>query len=593
MTDDWEQDSRYTPYPEEMSQDVRKLISSFTKKELDIEYQIDQLEELISMSDPEMLLEKVCYSLIFGGWVSAQPVPDDTVGLPPSLGEYVIGKIIASEEYGNQEPDFQKISELAHSISQAYSFGGMKDIDPNEMSETELSENSLKHSLQIREIGSGRFMFDLQVEDAIKRAYSPHDKYLRDLNGFTAKQSIDFLKFLLLLIEKSLNDACDKSNFNFEDVIIGKNSAELMLEEYQEDGLKKIPNRREVKIDAENIEDAYEKLGKYQKNIWLPEEKAVEYLPSEYDVDAFNSFIDRLGFDLYENSADFRKINDFNPIRGYPIIRANGKLLIPQMAKARQSLLDTFYYDLINHPEYGDPDGDTGGEFGNKWGDYIEEWAYDSLVNVYGENNVFLNPEYDSTNSEEAADLVVLYNDYLMVFECKSKKLVLQSRGGNISRAKEDLDTGIGSATDQALEFIQHVKSNQTTNLKTKNKTVLINRDSVKNIIPCVVIGEEYDMISIDEFNHVLELEETPFVVSVYNLEIICELLEKLDLVKYIIDRIELSVNNDIASMDELDLLGLFIDEGYQFPDVEDNHHLQVMDYTNHIAAQLDYKFGP
>lgn len=593
MTDDWEQDPRYTSQPEEMSQDVRDLISSFTEKELDIEYQIDQLEELISVSDPEVVLEKVCYSLIFGGWVSAQPVPDDTVGLPPSLGEYVIGKVIANEEYGNQKPDFQKISELAHSISQAYSFTGMKDIDPDEMSEAELSENSLKHSLQIREIGSGRFMFDLQVEDAIERAYSPHDKYLKESNGFTAKQSIDFLNFLLKLIEKSLNDACDKSNFNFEEVIIGKNSAELMLEEYQEEGLKKLPNRREVKIDAKNIECAYGKLGKYQKLIWFPEEKAVELLPSEYDVDAFNSFIDRLGFDLYEDSEEFRKIGDFNPIRGNPIIRANGKLLIPQMAQARQSLLDTFYYDLINHPEYGDPDGDTGGEFGNKWGDYIEEWAYDSLVKVYGENNVFLNPEYDSPGSEEAADLVVLYNGYLMVFECKSKKLVLQSRGGDVSQAKEDLDTGIGNATDQALEFIQHVKSNQSTSLQTKNKTVLINRDNIKNFIPCVVIGEEYDMISIDEFNDVLELEETPFVVSVYNLEIISELLEELDLVKYIIDRIDLSRNNDIRSMEELDLLGLFIDEGYQFPDVEENHLLQVMDYTNHITAQLDYKYGP
>lgn len=93
-------------------------------------------------------------------------------------------------------------------------------------------------------------------------------------------------------------------------------------------------------------------------------------------------------------------------------------------------------------------------------GNYVEEWTHDSLRNAFDDSEIYVNPYYKTDNGswEEAADAIVTHRGYLLVFECKSKKLVLSSRGGSESSAIDDLDTGIGEATKQATSILSTIK---------------------------------------------------------------------------------------------------------------------------------------
>ena len=80
--------------PEEMNTAMRNLVESFTEEELDVEKQINKLDDLIEKSDPKVLLEKSFISMSFSSHVSSIDVPDDGIGIGPSLMEYVIGKTL-------------------------------------------------------------------------------------------------------------------------------------------------------------------------------------------------------------------------------------------------------------------------------------------------------------------------------------------------------------------------------------------------------------------------------------------------------------------------------------------------------------------
>ncbi|GAB3678971.1 hypothetical protein [Halopiger thermotolerans] len=596
VPDDLTSNVDYVTGSEEMRNDIRQMLSSLTDEERDPDEQIDLLEEFISNSDPECILEKIAHSMVLGGYISGLPVPDDKVGLPPRLAEYVVGKVVAHDEYGDQKPGYLEISKRAYGVSQAYTTGFLPDIDPHEMSDAELEELELQQSLRTREITSGKFMFDLQIENAAQRAYKPHDEYLKELNGFTIDQAIDYLNHTLAVINNALTEAFEKSNFVPEELVDHEDSMDKMMKEYEEEGtIKKFTEREEVKENAEKLEGAFAELGNYRKCVWIPEEILIESLPERYSTKCFQNFLDRMSYELYSESYDFRHIDDFNPLYKNPIITNGDEYIIPQAAASRRSLLETFFYDLISHPTYGSPSGEGGGEFGDKWGEYIEKWTYDSLVSAFGEDHVYLNPYYKTEDGtwEEAADVIVIYQEYLLVFECKSKKLVLESRGGNVESAKEDLESGIGKANEQATSIIRELADQDTLKLKVDEDYFEINNNDIKRSVPCVIIGEQYDDIATNHYYNVLDLERDPFVVSVYDLEIICELLQGFIFISYITQRIKVTRNGDYKAMDEIDLLGLFLDNEKKLPDLPEKTYIQLLDYSSEIASRLNYKFGP
>ena len=84
----------------------------------------------------------------------------------------------------------------------------------------------------------------------------------------------------------------------------------------------------------------------------------------------------------------------------------------------------------------------------------------------------------------------------------------------------------------------------------------------------------------------------TPYVVNVMNLDIICEALPtSRNLTQYITGRINQVRNNEFLSVDELDYLGLFIDEEMGFPELP-NQNTQLRDYSHQVRRAIDDKYG-
>lgn len=85
-------------------------------------------------------------------------------------------------------------------------------------------------------------------------------------------------------------------------------------------------------------------------------------------------------------------------------------------------------------------------------------------------------------------------------------------------------------------------------------------------------MGEQYDIIGIELFDSALELSRSPWVVSTYDLQITCDLLEPMQLVSYISQRPAITKNEMIRAVDEIDLLGWWLNNGGEFPKIPDDH---------------------
>jgi len=583
--------------PEGYADAIRDMASELAEADADIDQRISELEQFIERSDPEILLEKISIGLFLSAHISTQPLSEDGVGIAPSLSKYLIGKIISHDTYGTESPDYYEIAKIAVRIQEAYTFETLSEIDPEAMSEEEKADHALQYMLRTRELTSDKFMYHAQASEAARRAYSPHNTQLKSAVGFEIEDAQLFVNYLGKIYSIVVNDYLeDKSDVDFSTAFSGKDQIESLVAEFEKSGTVSKPSEREkLKEDSAALENIFESLGDTLDKLWLSEELLFEKLPEEWDEDTFQSFLNRMSYEMYSEQSDFSKIDEYNPLEGRPIISRGGSYLVPHPMILRRSLVESFFYDLIQLEGYGDPSGESGGRFGDIWGDYIEDWGYDSLLMGFPDNCVFQNPDYKTESGvwEEAADILVVYKGYLLVFECKSKKLVLSARGGEVQSAKDDLAKGIGEASSQANNFIEILRDSGEVTLRTNDGIQTIDYENIKSCYPCVVMGEQYDGISVQLYQSVLEFDRDPYVVSVYDLQIICDLLEGLEIVGYISKRPRFTGENDAQAFDEIDVLGYYVNNDHQFADVPEGRWLQIMDYSRDVARRLGFKYGP
>ncbi|QGA81405.1 hypothetical protein [Halomicrobium sp. LC1Hm] len=598
--EDMKQHSEFGEYSQEFTEAARNMVSRFTEEELDIDKQLSELDRLVQCSDPESILQRIALGIYLSGHISTLPVADDGIGIGPDLANFVIGKVIASDEYGQKEPSYKEIAQAAVKVEQAYVFENTKDLDPEDLSDDEISELQLQTILRMREVGSSRFMYHAQIWEGARRAYRPHNEQLKELNGFTIDEAIDFANFFMEVVGIVLNDViATGSNMGIEDVFSETDSVQSQLQEFQETGkLSKRHQSPDLIEDSENIEELYGDWESKLSHLWVDEQLLINQLPENCSKSSFNSFLSRMSRNLYDYEREFVGIDDFNPVHKFPIVERESQYLIPHTLTLQRSILDTFFYDLISMDGYGDASGESGEKFGDKWGDYIENWSYDSLSMLFPDSDVYLNPKYktDGGNWEEATDILVLHRDYLLLFECKSKKLELESRSGSISTAKDDLKKGIGKGTKQASRFLDIIDSRDEVRLRTeddRDDDLLIRGEDIKSEFINIVLGEQYDTVGTTMYRDILDLYKTPYVVSVYDLQIMADLLEPMRFIGYVSQRINFGGGDKVRAMDEIDILGLFVNSGYELPDLDENEAIQILDYSRDVAERLNFKYGP
>lgn len=254
---------------------------------------------------------------------------------------------------------------------------------------------------------------------------------------------------------------------------------------------------------------------------------------------------------------------DYNTLYERPIISHDNKYWVLLPAVFPAVLFNTFYYDLLGDPEYGDI-------WSQKYGRWLEVKTAECLEHIFPTDEIFLNPLYP--NGEELADILILHDRKIFIIQCKTKRLRLEAYIGKDGKAlKSDLEKSVRDAFDQAVHARDYLHKEQTAELRTKKGRLVIDITQVTDtfLISVTTGGFQNFTTRLANINSELELfaeNEYPWAVSLFDLMVIAELIDYPSMfIHYLKRRLKVEHTPFHVLADEMDLLGFYFCQGLWF----------------------------
>ncbi|WP_151732430.1 NERD domain-containing protein [Acinetobacter ursingii] len=147
-----------------------------------------------------------------------------------------------------------------------------------------------------------------------------------------------------------------------------------------------------------------------------------------------------------DDANEISKIDDFNILTATPIIGLEQEVyFIAHMYSLYESFYESPFYWMNADKKYC--------SIANKnRGDFTENIAESFLLRVFGRHNVYKNINiYDGKDKLSEIDVLVVFSNYAIILQAKSKKLTLLSKQGNEISLQKDFKLAIQDSYDQAL----------------------------------------------------------------------------------------------------------------------------------------------
>lgn len=558
---------------------------------------IERLQDLLSTADTRRMIGSLGENFVMSSTIAGDPeTHKDGLGIPPKMIEYLLGLLCTIEPSEGGELPYDDIHETTDKLTQSLLFHLIDDdVDIQSLPDRERHQHFIEGQVLTRELTAGRFVYPAQYLEAAERAYSPHNDMLQDELGFTIQDSIRFVKELSQLYQQRYQRMLDLSGEIGRIARVAHGGFIRYLEQYNDDeeGMEEYLDSDELEEAQQEMIEAEQRYQEAKQNLWIEKETLFERFSD--NEQSFGNFLNRMTVSLGSvPEEDFTYPYEHNPLHGRPIIEHDGEYIIPHFNALFRAVAETYYYNLIDLSEYGSQD-EHGGEFGSRWGDYVEEWAYECILSLFPDTEVLVNPEYSVAGENYEADIVILHEDTCIVIECKAKKLTLPTRRGDYQAVQDDVTDGIGDGHDQASRLIDYIQDGNVTELSANNDTVTIDAGSIDRYLPVIVLREQYDWIATTEYGSIADIEDhLPYVTSVYDLEVITECLKSPNrFINYVTKRIQLSQAQKLESPDELDYLGAYIDNGLEVLDMADDVRVNMADFAHIVEDRVGNQFYP
>ena len=166
-----------------------------------------------------------------------------------------------------------------------------------------------------------------------------------------------------------------------------------------------------------------------------------------------------------------------------------------------------------------------------------------------------------SIAEQTESDALFLVEDVAICVEVKGRSVSHQARGGHVQRLTGDLRSTVGDATNQALRLEGLIRTNGGLWLEDRTWLDLSGVREVRSIAVCLD-----DMgplgTALDELvrGNVIESDRFPWIVSLHDLAIIAEVLDRpAEFLLYLRRRTESEVSLNFWAIDELDLFMLYL----------------------------------
>lgn len=143
-----------------------------------------------------------------------------------------------------------------------------------------------------------------------------------------------------------------------------------------------------------------------------------------------------------------------NAVALAPIIEMSDYLYVPLQYRLFESIYESPFFWMMDDNKYADIHS-------NHRGVFLEKTAAHILCTVFGPQNVYENVviERNARNRGGEIDALVVYGEFVLVVQAKSKRITLKARAGDTDALKTDFKGAIQDPYRQALECIELIKT--------------------------------------------------------------------------------------------------------------------------------------
>ncbi|PTW99060.1 YecA family protein [Pararhodobacter aggregans] len=314
-----------------------------------------------------------------------------------------------------------------------------------------------------------------------------------------------------------------------------------------------------VDIQSRKAMDHLANLRKTDPTLWtmLP---AFELVPEEVSgasglpLKTIKRFFAAFSCDVKSENANFRSVTDFNITSAKPIVLLEGQYFLFQYVSLMEAI-----YECPAHWMYQD-EAYRAAASQNK-GHFTEAMTFDFLKRIFGEEYVFQNLDlYKGVNKVGEIDVYVSFGEVGIICQCKSQKLTVASRSGNLVRIKKDFQLAIQEAYDQCRVCFDGLLDPDVVAKDAAGNVVDLQRP--ERVFPITVISDHFPALSIQvrQFlaTNTAECFENPLCVDLFTLDVISELVPSPIRVLAYLERRSLYYDR-IMTTNELGVLGYFL----------------------------------
>ena len=536
---------------------------------------------------------------------------DEDTGIPPKMVEYLFGlaTTVESTENNSKSVGFYDIIDALSLVYDQIQLERDKIIADAESRE-ELTR-AFVQNLQIeRELTTGRFAHGAQRKQFAEKVYSQVDEEISDIIGISASEAISCAEAVEQWHEEVVTDdqlvpiAAHVAN-------LGDGPFQVDLEEAIEKGFKnpetslprvwvnvaKYDNHRLNPLNSDhNVGD----FSQYEEDFGTVRDVApdlgfnpdriqnqIRDSPAELDtfLEEFGVGFGEYSMDPTDRTGSAKKFDypfDHNPIHETPFLgNSLGDHYLGPQNSIWYSLSTRFRYDILG--------SECEGSATEKMSKAIEKWVENCFEDIGSTDfDVLSGVDYDFEDGE--SDVVLVFDETIVVVEVKTRGLRLGSRlgpYGSFEQLQEDAEEVIYTPyKGQAMKLINGIKRGDVTEIKEEDRTISVTPQRFSEYIPVVVLSQPLDFVGTVLHADLIDFgDEYPYLTDVYALQTLCKhLSDGEQLLNYLNRRIQVGVSGRAFSIDEMDYVGEFLENGLQYPDVPER---AIVDIT-HAGSYLE-----
>ncbi len=527
-----------------------------TKSKTDIEINFNELKQFISRLDPVKLLSQLTLTFLFvpeGKFIEEHEEPVKWQRWIEFLAGYLITqpstKDLEKDIDGRHLEELEKLLDRYFRSISSYLITSTSTKKKPDLNVESIVISAKTHSLYVRGDAYPHKFIELA-----KDLYDEHDGWFKQNLGFTIDEAIHLYNAIKVEYNKRVNK-----------IHAIKEKAKKTVDELIKSGKYPEKERR----DLETKLGCYLYFHNSDTLLSFTLEDLSKF--SKVSKEICKKFLERLSQTFGYRNPKFKKTFqnplsapwDYNTLYERPIIHYNDKYFVPIPAIFPNVLFYTFHYDLINDSNYKN----TYDEARGKW---LEKRAAHALKKLFPPEEIFLNPKYP--DGTELTDVLILHDRKIFIIQCKSKQLTYEAKiGDSLDKLKDDLEKGIKDAFNQASKARDYINNNAEPRILTPNAILGIDRRQVTDIfLVSVTLGHYQNLATrLANINPALGLfrdKEYPWAVSIFDLEIITELIDYPSMfIHYTKRRLQIEQTQFELMSDEIDLLGFYFKQGLYF----------------------------